>query len=236
MFRKKEENDEPMIFLTLPQQDEFEDFEEGEPAHENEEEGAREVDDRTGFVRVERKDRELAKEVFDWGKHIVIAVLLGLILVIFVVQRNLVVGSSMEPTLHSKDQLLVQKISRLFPEGIGHGDIITINAEGLYGDESEDKNIIKRVVGIPGDNIIIKDGYLWRNGEKIIEDYLEEEGITHAVNTEYSDLYLGDFEYYVLGDNRRSSMDSRRFGPVTKDRILGEVLFRFFPLKDIGVP
>ncbi|MHB1485617.1 MAG: signal peptidase I [Saccharofermentanales bacterium] len=174
------------------------------------------------------------KEIIDWAKHIIIAVALGLILVLFVVQRNEVIGSSMEPNLYGSDQLLVQKISKLIPGGIAHNDIITVNAEGLLG-HTGDKNIIKRTIGIPGDTIEIKDDAVFRNGEKLVEPYL------HDVKTverepKYSHVTLGDDEYYVLGDNRTVSLDSRTFGPINKSRIIGEVLIRFYPLKTFGKP
>ncbi len=183
--------------------------------------------------RENRRD-EVYKEILDWVKHIVIAAAVGLLLVFFVVQRNEVIGSSMEPNLYENDQLLVEKISKLFKGGITYGDIITINAQGLDG-HIGDKNIIKRVIGLPGDTIEIRDGKVWRNGVMLEEKYLTETD-TSPRNELYSDLTLKDNEYYVLGDHRSVSLDSRTFGPVTKDRIIGEVLIRFYPFSEFGVP
>jgi signal peptidase I len=180
-----------------------------------------------------RRD-EILKELFDWVKHIVIAAAIGLLLVFFVVQRNEVIGSSMEPNLYENDQLLVQKISRLFRNGIDYGDIITVNAMDLDG-HIGDKNIIKRVIGLPGDKIEILDGEVHRNGVRLEEDYIVESG-TGERTEKYSSVTLGSDEYYVLGDHRSVSLDSRTFGPITKDRIIGEVLIRFYPFRSFGTP
>lgn len=180
-----------------------------------------------------KRDRVM-HEFFDWAKHILIAVCAGLLLVIFVIQRNVVIGSSMEPNLYENDQLFVEKISRLFPSGIAFGDIITIQAEGLQG-HTGDKNIIKRVIGVPGDKVDINDDGVYRNGEKIVEPYIDG-AITKERNTAFSHVTLTENQYYVLGDNREVSLDSRIFGPIEKTRIVGEVLIRFYPLSKIGKP
>jgi len=179
-------------------------------------------------------NKSVKQEIADWIKHILIAVIIGLLLVVFVVQRNEVVGSSMEPNLMNKDQLLVQKITRLFDSGIKYGDIITIDAKGLPY-HNGDNNIIKRVIGLPGDFIEIKDGYVYRNGKRVEEDYLDNVD-TSERKTEYSSLLLGEDEFYLLGDNRPVSLDSRTFGPVERSRIVGEVLIRFYPLENFGKP
>lgn len=185
--------------------------------------------------KAESSDNTVIKEILDWAKHIAVAVAIGLLLVFFVVQRNEVVGSSMVPNLNEDDQLLVQKISRLFSGGIGYEDIITINADGLYNRPLSEKNIIKRVIGIPGDKIDIEDGEVYRNGIKLDERYLDPV-TTDERNEKYSHVVLDDDEFYVLGDNRPVSLDSRTFGPITRDRIIGEVLFRILPLDSFGKP
>ena len=208
MKKNQHDADEPIIFLDMPDDN----IPEEEPP----------------------KSNAMLREILDWAKHIAIAAAVGLFLVFFVVQRNEVVGSSMIPNLHEDDQLLVQKVSKLFSNGIDYGDIITINAENLYG-HIGDKNIIKRVIGLPGDTIKVVDGYIYRNEVKLEEYYLDDIE-TAERNAEYSNVVLGETQYYVLGDNRSVSLDSRTFGPITKDRIIGEVLFRFFPFDSFGKP
>lgn len=176
----------------------------------------------------------ILREIFDWTKHIAIAVIIGLLLVMFVIQRNVVIGSSMEPNLYENDQLIVQKVSKLFNYGITYGDIITINAEGFLG-HSGDKNIIKRVIGVPGDVIDINEDGVYRNSIKLNETYLTALK-TSEREPSFSHVTLGENQFYVMGDNRSVSLDSRMFGPVDKSRIIGEVLVRFYPLDKFGRP
>jgi signal peptidase I len=179
------------------------------------------------------KRHDVLREVLDWLRHILIAILIGLLLVLFVVQRNEVIGSSMEPALHTGDQLIVEKVSKWLG-GIHYGNIVTVDAQGLPGHIGE-KNIIKRVIGLSGDTIEIKDGRVYRNGIAIEEPYLHGSA-TKEGNPAYSKVTLKDGELYVLGDNRKVSLDSRRFGPIGKERVIGHVLLRFYPFSGIGVP
>jgi len=94
---------------------------------------------------------DMILELLDWVKYILIAVLIGLLLVVFVVQRNSVLGDSMLPNLHENDQLLVEKVSKWF-HGIQYGDVITISSKDLPAHD-EGPNIIKRVIGLLGDVI-----------------------------------------------------------------------------------
>ncbi|HBP39103.1 MAG TPA: signal peptidase I [Clostridiales bacterium] len=174
-------------------------------------------------------------ELLDWLKYILIAVLIGLLLVVFVIQRNSVIGNSMVPNLHDNDQLLVEKLSKLF-HGIDYGDIITISTRNLP-EHDEGPNIVKRVVGLPGDTIEIRADGVWRNDEKLDEsDYLTEGTTTRIRNLAYAKVTLGADEYYVLGDNRDVSLDSRSFGPVPIKSIIGTVLLRFYPFAQFGAP
>jgi signal peptidase I len=180
------------------------------------------------------QSRDFLYELLDWLKYILIAVLIGLLLVIFVIQRNSVIGQSMVPTLHENDQLLVEKVSKLW-DGIYFGNIITISTNGLEGHEGG-PNIIKRVIGLPNDTIEIKNDGVYRNGEKLVESYLPAGTQTHIRNLAYVKVVLSYDQYYVMGDNREVSLDSRTFGPVPHKNIIGKVLIRFYPFKDFGVP
>lgn len=175
-------------------------------------------------------------ELLDWLKYILVAVLIGLFLVIFVAQRNAVVGDSMEPTLEDRDQLLVEKVSKWFG-GIDYADIITVSTRGLEGHDGS-ANIIKRVIGMPGDFIEIKEGQVFRNDVLVEESYLVEGTVTQPrpQHPEFSSLRLASDEYYVLGDNREISLDSRNFGPVQKESLIGKVVVRFYPFTEIGIP
>ena len=180
------------------------------------------------------KGSDLVLELLDWLKYILIAVLVGLLLVVFVIQRNSVIGDSMVPNLHENDQLLVEKVSKWF-HGIQYLDIITISSKDLPKHD-EGPNIIKRVIGLPGDTIEIRADGVYRNDVRLDEPYLPGGTVTRIRSLMYEKVTLGENEYYVLGDNRDISLDSRTFGPVPLDSIIGKVLFRFYPLEQIGKP
>ncbi|MDD3931486.1 MAG: signal peptidase I [Clostridiaceae bacterium] len=173
-------------------------------------------------------------ELIDWLKYILIAILIGLLLVVFVIQRNSVIGHSMVPTLFPDDQLIVEKVSRWFG-GIQHGDIITIRASELPAHD-EGPNIIKRVIGLPGDTVEIQSDGVYLNDALLYEPYLEPGTNTRVRNLNYERVTLGENEYFVMGDNRDVSLDSRSFGPVPYKSIIGEVLMRFYPFESIGMP
>ena len=178
---------------------------------------------------------DILLELLDWLKYILIAVLVGLLLVVFVIQRNSVIGDSMVPNLHQDDQLLVEKVSKLVG-GIGYTDIITIKTDELRGHEGE-PNIIKRVIGKPGDTIEIRSDGVYRNDVLLDEAaYLPENTPTEIRDMDFAKVELADDEYFVMGDNRTISLDSRSFGPVKLESIIGRVLIRFYPFEDFGTP
>lgn len=169
-------------------------------------------------------------EVLSWLKSILIAVVIVFIMRQFVFAPSIVYGESMEPTFANNDRIIVSKISE-----VERFDIIVFNAP-----DGEDY-YIKRVIGIPGDAIMMKDGILYINGEPQEEPYLHR-GKFFAGNI------TGDFtleqltgeervpedSYFVLGDNRLQSKDSRVFGFIHKDAVIGEVKFRFYPFSGFG--
>ena len=152
-----------------------------------------------------------------------------------------VVGSSMDPTLHDKQMLLLSKISYKLHD-IERFDIVVI--------KKENEEIIKRVIGLPGEYISYKDNKLYVNGEYIEESY--NYGNTKDFDLDYI-CYIEKYKYYeknnsfkceydkipdnyylVLGDNRGISKDSRSIGLIKKDDILGKALIRFWPINKIG--
>ena len=169
---------------------------------------------------------------FDTVKFVAIGLLIGILLVVFVVQRNDVYGSSMEPTLHTGDAVFVEMIS-VYTGNFSRGDIITIDAKGMDG-YAHEENLIKRIVGLPGETIKIADGNVYINGELLDEsDYLPAGTMTY-VGAEgqargYDEITLGPDEYYCMGDNRGGSNDSRRMGPFKKSQIDAKVLMRIYP-------
>ncbi|NLB27584.1 MAG: signal peptidase I, partial [Clostridiaceae bacterium] len=146
----------------------------------------------------------------------------------FVLQRNTVIGSSMSPTLEDRDEVFVEKITRLFPSGLRRGDIVTADS---FRDLTNNHEImiIKRIIGLPGERITIRGGFVFIDGQQLDEPYLEEGMMTSEHSGVYADILLGDNEYYLLGDNRMNSRDSRDVGPFHEEDIVGSLILRFFP-------
>lgn len=158
--------------------------------------------------------------------NIIVSIALALAFTSFV-NITIVSGKSMYPTLHNKQILIMEKASKMF-NNLDRGDIISFKA-GKNGD----KNIyfIKRIIGIPGDTIEIKDGQVFVNNSLQDEEYIADGILTETVDSSELKVTLKDNEYFVLGDNRENSVDSRfeEIGIVHKNQIISTKLFSIFP-------
>ena len=142
----------------------------------------------------------------------------------------------MENTLSQNDRFLIEKISIRFGK-IDRGDIVTVNnPEGDDGIYLQNSPIIKRVIGIEGDLVEIKDGKVLVNGDALTEDYIRGDE-TFPITDEYSSVKVPEGYVYVIGDNRiiGQSSDSREFGAVKIDYIGGRAILRFFPFNRISL-
>lgn len=163
------------------------------------------------------------KEFLKDTAKIVIFVIIVLILIQYVISITKVVGSSMNPTLKDEEILILNKLKYRFQE-IQRGDIVSLK-------HADTKYLIKRIIGLPGDTVKIENNAVYLNGKKYEEPYLVED-------LEYDDFDLKDLEYsvipenmyFVLGDNRENSLDSREIGLVKKEDIIGKISLRFWPL------
>jgi signal peptidase I len=171
-------------------------------------------------------EQKVVREILDWLKYIAIAIVLALIIRSFVVLSIKVPTVSMLPTIHIGDQLLVNRfIYRFKPPQ--RGDIVVFkypdNPKELY---------VKRLIGVGGDEVEIREGALYLNGELVEEDYLYEE-----MRGSYGPYQVPEGGYFMMGDNRNDSKDSRfwRNQHVTGDQIIGKAFFRLFPLGRTGV-
>lgn len=183
-------------------------------------------------ARMAEKSPDILLIVLDWLKTFLFVILLGVLLTAFVIQRNTISGPSMEPTLNHQDQIFVEKISKNF--SIKRGDIITIDKTDP---SNPDTLLIKRVVALPGERIQINNGAVYIDGNMLEETYLPDGLVTNIDKTlDFCDVSLKEDQYFVLGDNRILSRDSRKFGPIEQNQIIGKVLIRFYPLDQIGKP
>ena len=171
----------------------------------------------------------ILKEILSTVVYLIVVFILTFLFITFVAQRTEVSGSSMYPTLVDKDSLLVDKLSYRFkdPERF---DIVIFPYQ--YGD---DQFFIKRVIGLPGETVRIDYyGNIYIDGN-ILEEHYGAEVIQDPGRAE-TDITLGDGEYFVMGDNRNHSMDSRDIsvGNIKKTDILGKAFIRIFPFSTFG--
>ena len=171
------------------------------------------------FSRKRRNMSEhVIKEIFSWLLHIILAVFFAFVLVFFVEMRTSVIGVSMENTLYSGQQVLVNRLSYLI-FGPDEGDIIVFTPNGNRNTHF----YVKRVVAVPGDIVCIKDGKLYVNNTIVDYGYdkIMDAGIAE------NEIVLEEDEYFVMGDNCNNSEDSRsgNIGPVSRDMIEGRAWF-----------
>jgi signal peptidase I len=148
----------------------------------------------------------------------------------FAVQAVHVEGLSMWATLDDNDYLIANKIDyRLHAPQ--RGDIIILRPP-----TDNSKDFIKRVIALPGERLLIRDGIVYINGHKLDEPYLPEQWtvFTNWPANNPNGQLMGPNEYFVMGDNRNRSQDSRTFGPITRDRVDGRAWFRIWPLTYFG--
>lgn len=171
---------------------------------------------------------EKLKEFLGTSIYLLIVVLAAFLIVTFVAQRTEVIGSSMRNTLYDGDNLILNKISYRFNDPERY-DIVVFPFRDTSG-----KNYIKRVIGLPGETVRIdEDGVIYINNEPLKEDYGRE--VIKNPGSAAEDVVLGDDEYFVLGDNRNESEDSRfGVGKVKRSEIIGKVNFRIWPFGSIG--
>lgn len=170
----------------------------------------------------------MKKEILSWIACFAIAIAAALFIVTFIGQRVEVDGHSMESTLQDKDNLICDKISYRFsdPERF---DIVII-----YPDDTKSKRWIKRIIGLPGEEVRIDtEGNIYINGEILEEDYGKE--VIADPGMAIEPIQLGEDEYWVMGDNRNHSSDSRVIGPVSRDHILGKAFIRIWPFSKFGL-
>ena len=166
----------------------------------------------SNFFNYMKKILELLKK----EKIFILLIITIIVLKIFVFNFILVKGDSMNPKFKNNDFMFLNKIIYNF-QSIKRGDVIVL--------KYQNNDLIKRVIGLPKDKIKVENGKLYINNKEYKENYIN----SYKASIDFAEITLKDYEYFVMGDNRYNSYDSRNFGPITKRNIIGRVEFRIFP-------
>jgi len=173
------------------------------------------------------KGRSTAGATLSWFRDLFLSVLIAIVVILFLYQPVKVEGTSMMPSLQNDERIFINKfVYRFGISDIGRGDTVVF----LYPGEPS-KSYIKRVIGIPGDTVEIDNGTVIVNGHALSEPYVAEDFRDHMPMAR---KVVPPDQYFVLGDHRSSSNDSRSWGWVPRQNIYGKAVFVYWPLEDLG--
>lgn len=164
--------------------------------------------------------------VHSWVRDLVISIAVSTFIIIFLYQPVRVEGTSMLPMLEDQDRLFINKLAYRVGD-IRRGDVVVF----LYPHDHE-KSYIKRVIALPGDDLRIDHGRVYVNGKLLAEKYVPRQ---FADERSLPETIIPGNEYFVMGDHRSISSDSRDFGPVDRDLIYGKAAFVYWPMEQMGV-
>jgi signal peptidase I len=175
-------------------------------------------------------DRRRRRVLIEWGTILIVAVVASFLVRAYAVQTFFIPSGSMEPTLHVGDRILVNKLSVRFGT-INIGDIIVFKAPPAeHCDDGDFPDLVKRVIGVPGDVLTSKGNTVYVNGKALKEPWTYWPDLNPPIKR----FKVKANNYYVMGDNRANSCDSRFWGTVPRSDIIGKAFFRIWPLKRIG--
>jgi len=168
---------------------------------------------------------QLRLELRSWTRDLAVALGLALVIIIFLYQPVKVEGTSMAPLLSDQERIFINKFVYRF-EPIDRGDVVV-----FWYPLDRSKSFIKRVIGLPGDTVEIRMGHLYLNGKELQEPYVPA---SYLDGSSYAARTIAPDEYFVMGDHRDSSNDSRMFGTVPRDYIYGKAVFAYWPVTQFG--
>lgn len=204
------------------------------------------------------KSKYIAREIAEWVICILIALILAYITKYYIGTFSTIQQQSMYPTIENNDKLWLNRLPRTRKEEYKRGEIVTFEApimenakvnnehpkalyqeiEGVFNKfthcflEFGKYSLIKRVIAVPGDNVEIKNGNVYINGERLYEEYLPEDTVTNSVRLD--NFKVPEGYYFLVGDNREHSTDGRNFGVVPKEKIEGRAVLRVWPINHFG--
>ncbi|HOX96032.1 MAG TPA: signal peptidase I [Candidatus Woesebacteria bacterium] len=175
--------------------------------------------------------RKIVKIIYEFIEAFVISASVFVVVYLFLMQPHQVKGSSMYPTFKDKEYLLTDKITYKRNEP-RFGDVIVFKAP-----VNENFDFIKRVIAVPGETVMIKDGHVYINGSQLNENYLSSTVVTNPGQflQEGESYMVQSGEIMAFGDNREHSSDSRDWGPIPLSNVVGRVFFRYWPTSEVGV-
>jgi len=172
--------------------------------------------------------RSMLSTTINWARDLMISVVIAVIVILFIYQPVKVEGTSMMPALVDQERIFINKfVYKLGNSSIDRGDMVVF---WFPGDLS--KSYIKRVIGTPGDIVEVDNGTVIVNGQRLAENYVPEE---YRDRISYAPTKIADDQYFVLGDHRSSSNDSRTWGMVPRRYIYGKAVFVYWPLEKMGI-
>lgn len=183
---------------------------------------------RTGERARRRSTTSATRSAIEWVAVIVGALAIALVMRTFILGTYYIPSESMEPTLQVGDRVFVNQLSYQWGD-VKRGQIIVFDRPGGPGTDGIDV-LIKRVVGIPGDVVEGREGIVYRNGQPADEDYLPDGTFT----SDFGPVTVEDGQLWMMGDNRTNSEDSRVFGTIAIDSVVGRAFVIFWPPGDIG--
>ncbi len=168
----------------------------------------------------------ISRSVLEVVEIVVIALILSWVLRTFVVEARVIPTGSMLPTIQLQDRVVVDKLFFKFT-GLHRGDIVVFHPPASAHSKED---FIKRVIGLPGEKIEVKNGRVYINDQPLVEDYIAE-----PPNYQYGPQIIPQNAYFVMGDNRNNSADSHEWGMLPAENITGRALFRYWPLNRFGL-
>lgn len=180
------------------------------------------------------------KDFFSTVAILAAALIVALLMIAFVFRSYQVDGPSMQPTLENNDKLIIWKVPRTWSDITGHpfipkrGDIIVFTESGLarFGQQNT-KQLIKRVIGLPGDTVVVSNGEYMIYNKQNPKGFDPDKTLSYGKDIPYTSgdlkVKLGPDQIFVSGDNRPDSLDSRDFGPINANQIVGQLILRVYP-------
>ncbi|MCS7023984.1 MAG: signal peptidase I [Bryobacteraceae bacterium] len=166
--------------------------------------------------------------VFSWMRDLLFSVVIAIVVILFLYQPVKVEGTSMMPALEDQERIFINKYVYRF----GIGEIMRGDMVVFHYPHDPSKSYIKRVIGLPGDTVAMEDGVVFVNGKRLEEDYVPEQ---YRDRQSMPLVRIPADHYFVLGDHRSSSNDSRAWGPVHRQYIYGKAVFVYWPLDKMGL-